>query len=184
MAFAVWITGLPGSGKSSIAKELAALLGDVEYLRLDELRKKYVREPKFTDDERDTVYRKFVEDASSIVRKGKNVILDATAYKLTWRDEARKTIKDFLEVYVSCPVERCADRESKRKEGLVTSELYRKALERKRSGKQFEGLGQVVGVDVDFQVNVNAEVKVDSGILEPKEAARVIFDEINKRGWM
>ena len=184
MAFAVWITGLPGSGKSTIAKELVKLLGGAEYLRLDEIRKKYVKEPKFTDEERDMVYRKFAEDGAALVKKGKNVILDATAHRLAWRDEARRSVKDFMEVYVKCPVGECIDRESKRQEGLVTSELYKKALERKESGKHFEGLGHVVGIDVEFEVNKKAEIMVDSGVLAPKEAAGVIYDEIKRRGWI
>jgi len=184
MAFAVWITGLPGSGKSTIAKELVKALKNAEYLRLDEIRKKFVNEPKFTDEERELVYSKFVEEGVSKIALGKNVVYDATAHKLKWRSKARSGITDFIEVRVQCSLSSCIERESKRSEGLVLADLYRKAIERKRTGKQFEGLGQVVGVDVPFEENKNVEVEIDSEKMGPKEAASAIFEEIKKRGWI
>ena len=60
MSFAIWITGLPGSGKSTIAKELAKKI-NVEILRLDEFRTELVPDPKFTDEERSFVYKKMAE---------------------------------------------------------------------------------------------------------------------------
>ena len=184
MAFAVWITGLPGSGKSTIAKELVKDLKNVEYLRLDEIREKFIKEPKFTDEERELVYSKFVEEGVAKTALGKNVVYDATAHKLKWRSEARSKIRDFIEVHVQCSLEACIERESKRSEGLVLADLYRKALERKRTGRQFESLGQVVGVDVPFEENKNVEIEIDSEKTGPKEAASVIFEEIKKRGWI
>lgn len=183
MPFAVWITGLPGSGKSTIAGELVKNLGDAEYMRLDELRKKYVAKPIFTDEERESVYTKFIEDGVDRVRRGRNVIYDATAHKKKWRDAARSNIKDFLEVYVKCSVKSCIERESGRGGGLVQAELYRKALERKRTGKNFKDLGKVAGVDVPYEENRSAEIIIDSEKVGPEEAARIITEEIKRRGW-
>jgi adenylylsulfate kinase len=184
MPFAVWVTGLPGSGKSTIAKELINKLKNTEYLRLDEMRKYFIKEPKFTDEERELVYSKFIDEGASRIAEGKNVVFDATAHKLKWRSEARSKIKNFIEVNIKCPLDVCIERESKRGEGLVLADLYRKALERKSAGKIFEGLGQVVGIDVPFEENVNVEIEIESEKMGPKEAASVIFEEIKKRGWI
>jgi len=184
MPFAVWITGLPGCGKSTIAKELMKKLKNVEHLRLDEIRRKYVSNPKFTDEEREIVYSKYIEEGLSKLEKGKNVIYDATAHKLKWRTDARSRIKYFIEVYIKCPVEVCIERESSRSEGLVLAELYRKSLERKRTGRKFPGLGEVVGVDVPYEENENAEIVIDSEKLEPREAAGIILEETKRRGWI
>jgi adenylylsulfate kinase len=184
MPFAVWITGLPGSGKSTIAKELIKRIKGVEYLRLDEIRKKYISDPKFTDEEREFVYSKFIDDGAEKVKQGKNVIFDATANKLIWRKKARSKIEKFAEVYVKCSISSCMERENKREGGLVLVDLYRKSLERKKTGKEFEGLGKVVGVDVPFEENSNAEITIDSETTKPEEAAGVIFNEIKKRGWI
>lgn len=184
MPFAVWLTGLPGSGKSTIAGELIKILNNTEYLRLDEIRKKYVKEPKFTDEERELVYSKFIDEGASKIDQGRNVVYDATAHKLKWRSEARNRIRDFIEVYVKCPLESCVERESARSGGFVMANLYKRSLERKMTGKQIEGLGKVVGVDVPFEENKNVEIEIDSEKLKPKEAARAIFKELKKRGWV
>ncbi len=183
MPFAVWITGLPGSGKSTIAKELIKSLKNTEYLRLDEIRKKYVNEPKFTDEERELVYSKFIDEGISKIGQGRNVVYDATAHKLIWRNKARSGIKDFIEVHVKCPINVCMERESSRSGGLVFADLYKRSLERKKTGKQFIGLGKVVGVDVPFEENESTEIVIDSEKLGPKEAAGIIFEELKKRGW-
>lgn len=177
----IWITGLPGSGKSTIAKELLKLLDknkiSYKYLRLDKFRKKIIAKPKYTEEERDFVYRKLADYAFRI-SKNNNVIIDATAYKRRYRDYLRKKVKNFIEVYVKCPLNICIKRESKRKNGLVMAAMYRKALERKKTGKEEKNLGQVIGVDVEFEENKNVEVIIKSDKINPKEAARIIFNEI------
>jgi adenylylsulfate kinase len=184
MPFAIWITGLPGSGKSTIAKELMKSLKDADYLRLDEIRRKYIKDPKFTDEEREKVYSKFIDEGVSSIAKGKNVILDATGHKLSWRNEARKKIKDLIEVRVKCSLQGCINRETAREGGLVTANLYKKSLERKKTGKLFDDVGQVVGVDVPYEENKNAEIVINSEEVGPKEAAEQIFNELKKRGWV
>ncbi len=183
MGWAIWITGLPGSGKSTIAKELIKELEGVKLLSLDEIRKEIVSLPKFTKEEREYVYKVLAEKAAKLVSEGQNVILDATGNRLIWRDYARNLIPNFMEVYVKCPLEICIKRESSRPEGLVMADLYRKALERKKTGKQFRDLGEVPGVDVPYEENKAAEIVIKSDKVSADEAAKVIFDELKKKGW-
>jgi len=97
--WAVWFTGLPGSGKSNISKIVADLLCEngavCERIELDAVRKKYVPDPKYTDEERDFVYEKLADLAAERVEDGTNVIIDATAHKRAYRDRARKKDPTF-----------------------------------------------------------------------------------------
>jgi len=133
MAFCIWVTGLPGSGKSTISRELREELGKngtgVEILRLDELRKILTPKPEYTQKERDIVYRTLTATAAALTKNRINVIIDATANRREYRDLAREHIKNFAEIYIECPLEVCIERESGRKDDLVTKNLYKKALE-------------------------------------------------------
>ena len=182
MPWLIYITGLPGSGKSTIAKALLKLLSskkiEATYLRLDEIRKEIVPEPQYTEEERERVYQAYAERGLKLVEKGKNVILDATAHRKKWRDWVRCKVKDFFEVYIKCDLDTCIKRESERKEGLVMADLYKKALERKKTGKDFPGLGEVIGVDVPYEEYKKADIIIESDKLSSEEAAREILTKI------
>lgn len=184
MAWALWISGLPGSGKSTIAKELAKKIKDVHILRLDEIRRQIVPKPTYTKEERDYVYRTLAQEGAKRVAKGENIILDATAHRKAWRSLARSQIKDFMEVYVKCDLETCIKRESDRKKGLVMADLYKKALDRKRTGRQYEGLGEVVGVDVPYEESEAVEVVIQSNKISAEGAAEIILEKIKEKGWV
>lgn len=159
--WAAWITGLPGCGKSTVALKLVEKLKndglEVFYLSMDERRKKYIAQPKYTPEERELAYKLFVEDAAKLVESGQCVIMDGSAYLRKWRNYARQKIRNFAEVYLECPVDMAMKREAGREAGLVMAGLYEKALERQRTGRQFKGLGDVIGVDVSFEKNSAAE---------------------------
>ena len=181
--WAVWFVGLPGCGKSSISKEIYKYLTEkgleVVYLQLDEWRKKYFPEAGYTEEDRKKVYEKFGDYGIELVNKGKGVIFDATAYKVWMRRRVREKIKKFAEIYIQCSIETAMKRESSRPKGLVMAEIYAKALERKRTGKEFPGLGEVIGIDVPFEEDPEAELVVENDTLSLDEAVKLVKDFIN-----
>jgi adenylylsulfate kinase len=176
--WAAWFTGLPGSGKSNISKIVSDLLCEngavCERIELDAVRKKYVPDPKYTDEERDFVYEKLADLAAERVEDGTNVIIDATAHKKAYRDRARKKIQRFVEVMVRCPLSICIERESGRKKGMVVAQMYKRALERKEKGTQFKDLGSVIGVDIPYEENPDAEIIVDNSKSSAPDNARTV----------
>ncbi|MFC1848318.1 adenylyl-sulfate kinase [Chloroflexota bacterium] len=162
----IWFVGLPGAGKSTYAQAVSQALNDrgynVRYLSMDQRRQAYLTTPQYTPEERDKAYRLFAEEAAQIANQGINVIVDGTAPKLSMRQFLRRMVPRFVEIYVHCPLETAMNRESNRPEGSVMGDLYKKAIERKQTGKHFEGLGEVVGVDTPFEENPNAECVIES----------------------
>jgi adenylylsulfate kinase-like enzyme len=182
VTFVVWLTGLPGSGKSTIATELMKIFDEegiqARYVRLDEIRRMMVPEPRYDEAERDIVYRAYVLMAKFLYECGVNVLMDATAHRRAWRETARGLIKDFFEVYVKCPIEMCLERETSRSQDLVMRKLYLDALERLRTGRRFKGLGEVPGVDVPYEETEKPEVVVESDEIQPPESASKIFSSL------
>jgi len=175
---ALWFVGLPGSGKSSVAREVLRLLRErgVEpvHLEMDERRRVYFPAPEYSAEEREKAYAMFVDEAAALMAQGRCVLMDGTACELAMRRRAREIlgrIGGFAEVHVACSLETAMQRESARPKGRVKAELYRKALERKRTGRQFPGLGEVVGVDVPFEEDPDAELRLDSEELDATAGA-------------
>lgn len=124
-AFAVWLTGLPASGKSAIAaalrRQLAAEGINVCVLESDVLRPILTPEAAYRDADRDRFYRQLADLGAILARQGANVIFDATANLRRYRDRARAEIPRFVEVYVECPLATCEARDPKG--------IYRKSRE-------------------------------------------------------
>lgn len=174
--WAVWVIGLPGSGKSTLARGLRDALKnqgmDVVLLQMDERRKAYFPEPEYTGEEREAAYRMFAEEAAGLVREGRMVIMDGSAHQVSMRRYARSKIFYFAEIFVHCDLETAMAREGARAAGKVMADLYRKALSRKKTGRNFSGLGEVVGVDVPFEQDPLAEFVIDNTGLTQEETLR------------
>jgi len=116
-AFALWITGLPASGKSTLAAAIASQVRehgvDVAVLESDELRKIFTPDPHYGHKERDTFYRQMAYVGLLLATHGVPVIFDATANRRAYRDWARQQIPKFIEVYVDSPLEVCKVRDPK-----------------------------------------------------------------------
>jgi len=179
MTFCLWLTGLPGCGKSTIAGELEQLLSasgiETVILSMDQIRTVVTPEPAYTDQERELVYRSLVMTAKLLVEhSGKGVIIDATGNRRRFRQLARELISEFAEIYVSCPMEVCQAREPARQSREVQSDLYRKA-------KQGRLEGGLPGVSAPYEEPKYPELKVESDVLTPRESAVKIADYVQSR---
>ena len=172
--FAIWFTGLPGCGKSALAETVREGLArrnvEAEVLRMDDRRKVYFPNPRYTATEREQAYRLFADEAAEMVMRGKNVLMDGTALRRAWRDRARTIIPRFAEFEVLCSLDTAMAREKVRPEGEVMAGLYEKALKRKDTGQDFPDLGEVPGVDVPYEENPQAEIRLDNDGLTEDQA--------------
>jgi adenylylsulfate kinase-like enzyme len=102
VSWAIWITGGPGSGTSTLAKATAvalrALGEPVTVLELADVQRTLTPGPPGSDHERELVHRALMQIAATAVTEGVPVIVDATADRRAWRDAARALIPRFAEV--------------------------------------------------------------------------------------
>ena len=122
--FTVWFTGLPSSGKSTLARMLEKVLSDtdfhVEVLDGDEVRLRLSKGLGFSKEDRDENIRRISYVAKIVTRCGAVAITCAISPYREIRDEARREIGRFVEVYVKCTLEECISRDVKG--------MYKKAL--------------------------------------------------------
>ncbi len=160
--FALWLTGIPASGKSSITRELVKQLHachvSVVVLESDEMRKILTPAPTYSDEERNRFYHALVLIGAMITRSGVNVIFDATANKRSYRDHARRTFERFLEVYVVCPREICVTRDPKG--------IYARAA--------LNAAANVPGVQAVYEPPLSPDLTLDGQALPAGEAAKII----------
>src|SRR5690349_20101683 len=115
-SIAIWLTGLPASGKSTIAAALKPKLEEFGPVEVFESRgggRRLRLNPAYSDAERDLFYRSLAFMGAKLVSHGVTVIFDATANKRAYRDFARSLIPKFIEVWVECPLELAMQRDYK-----------------------------------------------------------------------
>jgi len=107
MSGAIWLTGPPAAGKTTIARALLEAAGregvHAVHLESDALRRILTPEPTYEPEERERFYREIAELAALLVSQGFPVVVDATAPRREHRDHARSKIATFLEVFVDAP---------------------------------------------------------------------------------
>jgi len=173
MAWVVWITGLPGSGKSTTAEGMRKRITDVVLLSMDELRRVITPEPTYSESERECIYRAIVYTAKRLYEEGHKVIIDATGNRRRWRELARELIPQFFEVYLRCPLEVCIERERQRVETHgAPRDIYKKA-----------GDGwPVPGMTTEYEEPVRAELIIHTDVKSPEEAVDMILRMLEVKG--
>ncbi|HDZ00237.1 MAG TPA: adenylyl-sulfate kinase [Nitrospirae bacterium] len=172
MAFVIWITGLPGSGKSTVALAVKEKIPDAVILRMDEFRKIVTPVPAYSDEEREHVYRALVYTAKTLYNLGHNVIIDATGNRKSWRQLARELIPDYYEIYLKCPLVLCMEREKTR---LNTHAAPTGIYEKAKAGRP------VPGINVPYEEPEKPELIVDTEKESPEQAAVKIIEMLQGR---
>jgi len=170
----IWFTGLPSSGKSTIAFTLEHALverGHLSYvLDGDNIRHGLNKNLGFSPEDRNENIRRIGEVAKLFADAG---VLACTSFISPYRvdrDQARKIHAEaglpFIEVLVKASVELCEQRDPKG--------LYKKA----RAGE----LKEFTGVSAPYEEPLNPEIVLDSGALSPQQAAQQVLDYLHGQG--
>ena len=146
----VWFTGLPSSGKSTLARAVAAAAPGAVVLDGDDVRQWLVPSPGYTDAERAAFYETLANTAAGLARQGHLVLVPATAHRQASRAHARAVAPRFLEVFIDTPLPVCAARDAK---GLYA---------RRQAG--------LPGFDVAYEAPVAADVVVRPDLADPVAA--------------
>lgn len=147
----VWFTGLPASGKTTLARRVEQRLARSGWpsivLDSDELREALGASLGYAANPRAGFYRVLANLACLLARQGHLVLVAATAHRRAFRDRARRLAPRFLEVFVDVPVATCAGRDVKG--------LYRLAARGK--------LSALPGVGARYEAPRHAELVAHGG---------------------
>ena len=168
----VWFTGLPCSGKSTLARalehQLRAMGRRVEVLDGDEVRTRLSRGLGFSKADRDENIRRIAYVATLLTRVQAVAIVAAVSPYREIRDEARAEIGSFIEVFVDCPLEECMRRDVKG--------MYAKA---------FRGeITSFTGVSDPYEPPIGPEVTINSDAESVTEGVGSILSHLACLGYV
>jgi bifunctional enzyme CysN/CysC len=165
----VWLTGLSGAGKSTVAEgvctELLVRGMRAQVLDADLLRKGLNRDLGFSKEDRDENVRRIGFVADLLTRHGVIVLVAAISPYRTARDKVRQTIGDFIEVYVNAPLSVCEERDPKG--------LYRRV----RSGEIYG----FTGIDDPYEEPLTPDIRLDTHKQPSKASVDVVLEAILSR---
>lgn len=160
----LWMTGLSGSGKSTIAQALETRLHNAGFftqvLDGDNVRMGINRNLGFSDEDRNENIRRIGEIAKLFLQSGIITICTFVSPTIAIRNLARQIVgdADFCEVYINAPLEVCEQRDVKG--------LYKKA----RAGQ----IKDFTGIDAPFEPPVSPDIEIHTDQLSVEEAVDAI----------
>ncbi len=165
----VWFTGLSGAGKTTIcravATELLAHGLQVEVIDGDVIRNYLCKDLGFSKQDRDENVRRIAFVSQLLTRNGTVVLVSAISPYRAGRDEARRSIADFVEVYVNTPLAVCEMRDPK--------DLYQKA----RAGK----IHGFTGIDDPYEPPLQPEIVCDTDRESTRESSSKVVSTVLSR---
>ena len=163
----IWLTGLSGSGKTTVSKILQKLLvkhgKKVITIDGDIIRDLYGNDLKFHLEDRKKQIRR-IQELAKFLNKKNNIIIVAALYSnKKILNQNRKIFKKYLEIYMKVPLKILIKRDIKN--------LYKKALQKK--------IKNVVGIDIKWSEPTNSDLIIDqSKKINPISIAKQIFNII------
>lgn len=166
-AFVLWLTGLPGSGKTTLAGMLKTRLRDdfdipTELLDGDELRRRLSPDLGFSKSDRALHVARVGYIAHLLSRNGVVTIVALISPFVSMREEARKLIQNFVEIWVKCPAETCIKRDPKG--------LYKQAL----SGN----ITNFTGIQDPYENPISPEIVLETERIPPNECTNMVITRL------
>ena len=168
----IWLTGLSGSGKSTIAVDLEKRLCErgvrTYILDGDNVRHGLNKNLGFSPEDRTENIRRIGEVAKLFTDAGLVAITAFISPYRADRDQVRALMKpgDFIEIHVDCPVEVCEQRDVKG--------LYKKA----RAGE----IKEFTGISAPYEAPANAELTIKSHELSVDAAVAKVVEYLGSKG--
>jgi adenylyl-sulfate kinase len=168
--FTLWFTGLSGAGKTTVStllvERLRAHNAKVELLDGDLVRTHLSKGLGFSKEDRDTNIRRIGFVCELLSRNGVIAVAAAISPYRAAREEVRRRIPNFVEVYVECPLEVLIARDTKG--------MYRQAL----AGK----LPQFTGVSDPYEAPLNPEIVLHTAAQTAQESADAVWEALRGMG--
>jgi len=170
--FTLWFTGLPCSGKSTlaeiVAKELESRGRGVEILDGDVVRTHLTKGLGFSKEDRDENIRRIGYVCALLSKHGAIAISAAISPYRSIRDEVRSKTLNFIEVFVDTPLELCVKRDVKG--------MYKKAF----AGE----IKNFTGVTDPYEPPLNPEIVIETQKEEPEISAARILESLERMGFI
>ncbi len=168
--YVLWFTGPPGAGKTTLAERLKTILATndqrVEILDGDEIRKGLSRDLGFSKEDREKHNERVIFVAKLLARNGVITLVPLISPYRAVREKARREIQNFVEVYVSCPLDVLIKRDPKG--------LYKKAL----AGE----ITNLTGLQDPYEAPLNPEITLDTSNQSVEESVNTILTYLRSRG--
>lgn len=168
----IWFTGLPCSGKTTIADLVAEELRSrglvVERLDSDLVRQSLTRDLGFSKEDRDANIERVTYVARLLTRSGAIVLCSFISPYRTRRRKAREAIGEFVEIYVRCPVTVCAARDVKG--------MYAKALRGE--------IENFTGVSAPYEEPESPEMICDTQPESPEESTAKVLAYLTRASYL
>jgi adenylylsulfate kinase len=168
----IWFTGLPCSGKSTVARliefQLLSWSYRVEVLDGDVVRRCLTKGLGFSREDRDENIRRIGFVCHLLARNGVIAIGAAISPYRATRDEIRRLIGSFVEVYVNCPLRICMERDVKG--------MYKKA--------QAGEIAGFTGVSDPYEEPLSPELTLHTDRETPVESARKVLEWLKEAGYL
>jgi adenylylsulfate kinase len=170
--FTAWFTGLPCSGKTTVADGVAEILRDkgykVERLDGDTVRKGLTSDLGFSKEDRDENIKRVTFVAKLLARNGVAVLATFVSPYRERRARTREEIGNFVEIYTRCPVEVCIERDVKG--------MFEKAL----AGE----IKNFTGIDDPYEEPESPELILDTDKESIDESVRKVLDKLEELGYI
>ncbi|MGB6464500.1 MAG: adenylyl-sulfate kinase [Nitrosotalea sp.] len=171
-SLAIWITGLPASGKTTIATLLENHLKSknipVMILDGDEIRKTLSKDLGFSPEDRKEHNRRVIEIAKLLVKNGIITIIPLISPYRETRELARKEIPNFVEIYTKTSLETCIKRDPKG--------LYKKA--------QKGEIQNMTGLQSPYEEPQNPEIILETEKSTPEQCLDTIIKKLEELGYL